>query len=135
MFQILSAVPTETAQEFFLELLGKNKDILEQFQAFVANKMSPQPEPHPNSELPWCVCRRCRPMTTPIEQVCCRQHPSKCHSIDPEYRLLCLNSEVVHTALLFYIRELVRPYESNNQAFRLAAYRQYTLHRYGHLCS
>ena len=27
----------------------------------------------PEGSLPWCVCRKCRPMPTSVENLCCRQ--------------------------------------------------------------
>lgn len=88
--------------------------------------------PSPGSPLvDWCTCGLCRPMPQVIENKCCKQ--SKCITTTSHFAKLCLDPDVLemcirNTGDIRNDRE-----DSSTRAFRKAAYRQYTLAKYGRL--
>ena len=80
---------------------------------------------------PWCRCNMCRQMPTSKERKCCGQ--KRCKTFEPGVRNVCLNSQVVATAINSDCDTMVRTPKHDNRNMRHAAYRQYVMHEYGHL--
>ena len=93
---------------------------------------SAEPIPSPSSPLvDWCTCGLCRPVPQVVENKCCKQ--SKCITTTSHFAKLCLDPDVLemcirNTGDIRNDRE-----DASTRAFRKAAYRQFTLAKYGRL--
>ena len=84
----------------------------------------------------WCKCRKCPPMSTDKESVCCREldeaHSKigdhSCITCNSSFERVCLDSEVLQTALVAMRDVRFEDYQNPipQRTFRLAAYRQFT---------
>ena len=83
-------------------------------------------------ELPeWCRCGKCRPMPQQVENKCCGL--KKCITMTARFSKLCLDPDVLELCIR-NADDIQNDREDNStRAFRKAAYRQFTLARYGHL--
>lgn len=89
------------------------------------------PPPPSDSMLGWCKCGKCRPMPSPIENVCCGRRI--CVTNYQAFHLACMNPNVLHIAIRNNADWRADPVVYNNTSFRKAAYRQYILWVYEHL--
>ena len=84
----------------------------------------------------WCSCGRYPIMTTERESVCCKEirevlnkmASSACITIHPNFETVCLNEEVLETALVAMFETRLDLYEQpcQSRTLRQAAYRQFT---------
>ena len=56
---------------------------------------SDQPENH---DIPWCICWKCRTMSTDTEKKCCRQR--RCIMLDPSFDNIVLDREALAIAIV-----------------------------------
>lgn len=83
------------------------------------------------TDASWCICGVCRPMPTEEENVCCKK--TTCVTSYTMFNTTCIDREVLLLAIRARcdIRADEPDYSTNS--FRKAAYRQYTLWKYGKL--
>ena len=97
--------------------------------------ITPEPQaplpPSPSSTPDWCTCGNCRPMPSPIENVCCRRR--NCITQYDVFQLICLHPVVLRVAVRNSCDWRADPIVYSHSNFRKAAYRQYILWVYGHL--
>ena len=84
----------------------------------------------------WCLCGNCPSMPTAKEAICCKEiseatdkmGSNVCITIHPSFNLVCLDREVLRTALVAMSDVRFDRYAEPIQprTFRLAAYRQFT---------
>ena len=81
----------------------------------------------------WCICKRCRSMSTYEESICCKEDvpegmlgKHECITLHEDFLTECLNNAVLRTTLsmLNNLRGDNLTYENNS--LRYAAYRQFT---------
>ena len=94
------------------------------------------PEHHPQHPSPpngpdWCVCGNCRPMPSPIENICCRRR--NCITQYDVFHLICLHPVVLRVAVRNNCDWRADPVVYSHSNFRKAGYRQYILWVYGRL--
>ena len=90
----------------------------------------PEEMPHqPADNLPWCVCRKCRVMPTPIQNVCCKQ--SSCITSSELFESFVLDINVLSIAIVNRSDTFVEPVDYSPASYRKAAYRQFILWREG----
>ena len=58
----------------------------------------PPPDQSENMAIPWCICRKCRPMSTDAEKKCCRQR--RCITLDPTFNSFVLDREALAVAIV-----------------------------------
>ena len=84
------------------------------------------------TELPWCVCGKCRHMDQPVEQVCCRRRD--CCITDLEaFEIIALDVSVLSVAILNRCELTGDDPEYSPASYRKAAYRQYIVWQNGYL--
>lgn len=93
----------------------------------------------------WCQCGECCTMPTREECICCGEYPEmlrklsdsrmKCVSLINSFALVCLEKDVLGTALIGFLDLTKRPLDApvDNRALRYAAYRQFTWWSHGRL--
>ena len=84
----------------------------------------------------WCSCGRCVAMPTSKESICCKELREArdkmgeitCITRHPAFERVCLDSEVLQTALVAIANVRFHHYSLpiQNTTYRLAAYRQFT---------
>ena len=87
--------------------------------------------PEPPGNLPWCICRKCRAMPLPEENVCCRSRP--CITTADSFETIVTNQDVLSIAIVHRSDVYSDDPEYGPSDYRKAAYRQWTLWRYGDL--
>ena len=85
----------------------------------------------PEDNLPWCVCGKCRPMPTPVENVCCRQ--SACITSTDLFESTVLDINVLSIAIVNRSDTFVEPVDYSPASYRKTTYRQFILWREGYL--
>ena len=87
--------------------------------------------PEPPGNLPWCICRKCRVMSLPEENVCCRSRP--CITTTDSFETIVTNRDVLSVAIVHRLDVYSDDPEYGPSDYRKAAYRQWTLWRCGYL--
>ena len=85
----------------------------------------------PEGSLPWCVCRKCRPMPTSVGNLCCRQ--TSCITSTELFESTVLDVNVLSIAIIDWSDTFVESVDYSTSSYRKAAYRQFILWREGHL--
>ena len=102
---------------------------------FATNMLSeddPEPQPPPENDAgPWCVCGVCRRMPDEQENVCCKLRT--CVTSYVMFNTVCLDREVLKLAIRARCDIRADDPDYSSQSYRKAAYRQYTLWKYGKL--
>ena len=88
------------------------------------------PEPENDAE-PRCICGVCRRMQDEQENVCCQKRT--CVTSYVMFNTTCLDQEVLQLAIRARCDIPADEPDYSTQSYRKAAYRQYTLWRYGKL--
>jgi len=97
---------------------------------------APTPSSPPTPDIAdWCKCGHCPDMATIAERHCCRRTAGQCITV--EQRAYMQRHVLDKETLKLVIKSRNDYYgfidEANNNNFRYAAYRQYTLWRWGRL--
>ena len=110
----VSAMSEPQVRELLSKVIGRQPglifNVLEEVSvngraddAFQSNDESPPDDanlpptaPGPSEEVPWCVCKECRPMPTLVENLCCRGE--NCVAKSPEFALIALEPMVLNIA-------------------------------------
>lgn len=87
----------------------------------------PLREPAPD----WCKCRHCQAMAQEIENKCCGLR--KCITTSRRFEKLCLDPEVLELCIRNRADIRNDREDTSTSPFRKAAYRQFTLEKYGRL--
>ena len=98
----------------------------------VRSRMDPQPPTSPTQLPSWCICGHCRPMIESNERVCCRNETFD-HEHD-DFHFIVLDQRTLRIAILNNADWLNGPWRFTPATCRKAAYRQYILWYWGHLC-
>ena len=88
-------------------------------------------DPDPQSNLPWCICARCRSMPLPEENVCCRSNP--CITTTESFETIVVNRDILSVAIVHRSDVYSEDPEYAPTDYRKAAYRQWTMWRCGYL--
>ena len=84
-----------------------------------------------NSQLPWCVCGRCRRIPQEIENRCCRKRP--CITTEDFFQSAVLDMSVLSIAIMNRSDVFADDPEYTPASYRKAAYRQWILWQHGYL--
>ena len=126
----LSGVEKET---LLIRVLSQGRGSVEYVRDLLTGANDPESEPPEpgNDAEPWCICGVCRRMQDEQENVCCRK--GTCVTSYEMFNTTWLDREVLQLAIR--ARCDIRADEPNysTQSYRKAAYRQYTLWKYGNL--
>lgn len=83
-----------------------------------------------NSNLPWCICGRCRIMPTSQENVCCRNR--SCITTDT-FENIVLNRDILSVATVHRAHVYSDDTRYEPSDYHKAAYSQWTMWRCGYL--
>ena len=127
--QMLVMMSYQDLYEFIENSIHRYPELLDQLK----DKQNPGRRTGDESESKpkWCICGRCRPMPTAIEQKCCRQR--QCVTLDRRIRNVVLDSDVLRAAISSRAEDFVDEPVYHNKSMRHVAYRQYVMHQHGHL--
>ena len=135
----MTSLSDDQRQNVLIRLLLQSRSLLQLCQGFAglpAGRITQSSE-HPFAAPPnpsspdWCVCRRCAPMPTDRENVCCGNR--ECTSSNEYFRATVLDPDVLQVQIRYHADFLnIRP-DYRPASFRKAAYRMYVLGKYGYL--
>lgn len=84
----------------------------------------------PGNAVPqWCKCRRCRPMETDMENVCCKR--VNCITQLNTFSNICLDRDVLEVCIKARCDFRSDEFDFTMESFRKAGYRQYIMWRFG----
>lgn len=90
------------------------------------------PASTPSTNFPqWCKCKNCRPMPSEIENVCCNR--VNCLTRLQVFNNICLDRDILEVCIKARCDIRADEFNYSMESFRKAAYRQFTLWRYGKL--
>lgn len=117
--------------KLLIRLLSQGRGSIE-FAKNMLTEGDPEPSPpEPENAGPWCVCGVCRRMPTEEENVCCKKRT--CVTSYIMFNTVCLDREVLQLAIRARCDIQADEPDYSTQSYRKAAYRQYTLWKYGKL--
>lgn len=124
---------SEDQRETLLILvLSQGRESLENARDLIASANGPQSEPpEPENDESWCICGVCRRMQDEQENVCCRKRT--CVTSYVMFNTTCLDRGVLELAIRARCDIRADLPDYSTQSYRKAAYRQYTLWKYGKL--
>ena len=125
----MATLSNEQCHRLIVEAYSHNGG-LELAKALLSAEPPPPNQPE-NSAIPWCICGKCRTMTTDAEKKCCRQ--KKCITLDPSFHSLVLDREALTVAIVHRSDFLAGVPVYTPESYRKAAYRQYIIWRYHRL--
>ena len=129
----MRALSQDEREKLLIRVLSQGRGSLEYARDLLASASDPQsqpPEPE-NGEDSWCICRVCRRMQDEQENVCCRKRT--CVTSYVMFNNICLDRGVLELAIRARCDIRADLPDYSTQSYRKAAYRQYTLWKYGKL--
>ena len=126
----LSEVEKET---LLIRVLSQGRGSVEYARDLLTGPNDPEsepPEPENDAER-WCICGVCRRMQDEQENVCCQKRT--CVTSYVMFNTTCLDREVLQLAITARCDIRADEPDYSTQSYRKAAYRQYTLWKYGTL--
>ena len=126
----LSEVEKET---LLIRVLSQGRGSVEYARDLLTGANDPESEPpEPENDIePWCICGVCRRMQDEQENVCCQKRT--CVTSCVMFNTTCLDREVLQLAIRARCDIRADEPDYSTQSYRKAAYRQYTLWKYGKL--
>ena len=91
---------------------------------------SPNPQGQ-GQQLPWCICQKCRMMTLPEENRCCRRVP--CITTAEQFHTNVLNVDVLSIAMVSRSDIRAETPDYTPASYRKACYRQWIMWQHGFL--
>ena len=112
----------DTQTELLVRILSMGRGSLDFAEQLVADDLPDQPPSSPPRDLPWCICRVCRPMDTEQENICCKERV--CITSNNTFNNICLDWDILEACIK--ARCNVRPDDFNfsMESFKKAGYRQ-----------
>ncbi|XP_044168202.1 uncharacterized protein LOC122952227 [Acropora millepora] len=132
----VTKLSTDEKDQLLIRLLSQGRGSLE----FATNMLTGRsdlyqdplsPEGAGNNPGAWCVCGVCREMPDEQENVCCRK--KTCVTSYVMFKTVCLDREVLQLAIRARCDIRAEEPDYSTQSYRKAAYRQFTLWKYGKL--
>lgn len=130
----MTKLSSDDKDHLLIRLLSQGRGSLE----FARNMLTgsddidpPSPQPEQNIPETWCTCGVCRRMPDEQENVCCKKRT--CVTSYVMFNTVCLDREVLQLAIRARCDIRADEPDYSTQSYRKAAYRQYTLWKFGKL--
>lgn len=129
--EFVSKMSPQDKDKLLIRLLSQGRGSIE-FAANMLSEGDPEPAPpEPENAGPWCVCGVCRRMPSEEENVCCKKRT--CVTSYVMFNTICIDREVLQLAIRARCDIRADEPDYSTQSYLKAAYRQYTLWKYGKL--
>lgn len=128
----MSSLSADDKEKLLIRVLSQGRGSVEYARDLLGGANDPEP-PEPNNEgdESWCICGVCRTMADDQENVCCRKRT--CVTSYVMFHTNCLDRGVLELAIRARCDIRADLPDYSTQSYRKAAYRQYTLWKYGKL--
>ena len=130
--ELVDAFGDEELREYVIMVVGEDTDMLRKLQNFHAEQLAR--DRSASNKPGWCICGYCKDHAdmAPKERKCCRRR-NACVNRSNRCRKVCLDSDIVKTAVNSNADTLVRTPCHDNRGMRHTAYRQYVMWMHGNL--
>ena len=128
----MDKLSADNKDKLLIRLLSQGRGSVEYARNLLGEDPDPQrPEPEESVAEPWCICSFCQRMPDEEENVCCKKRT--CVTSYVMFNTVCLDREVLQLAIRARCDIRAEEPDYSTQSYRKAAYRQYTLWKYGKL--
>jgi len=126
----IASLNASQKEKILTDLYFMGRGSLDFAKNLIGAASNPPPPPDPAAPQ-WCTCRRCRPMETDVENVCCKR--VNCITQLNTFSNICLDRDILEVCIKARCDFRADEFDFTMESFRKAGYRQYIMWRFGKL--